>query len=243
MTAAPGREGAGGGAVAQSEGWLAPEGLPPGARLPDFFVVGQPKSGTTALYHMLRRHPQIFMPENKEPWFFASELHERTPPRPAGTPRTLSEYAALFAPARAGQRAGEATVLYLWSRTAAQAIAETVPDARIIAVLREPASLLRSLHLQFVETYIETEPDLRTALALEGPRREGRHVPRHTYWPQALAYSEHVRYVEQLRRYHERFPPGRVLVLIYDDFRRDNAATVRTVLRFLEVDEEIAIEP
>ncbi|HUH81777.1 MAG TPA: hypothetical protein VLZ06_10665, partial [Solirubrobacteraceae bacterium] len=47
----------------------------------------------------------------------------------------------------------------------------------------------------------------------------------------------------QLRRYHERFPPGRVLVLIYDDFRRDNAATVRTVLRFLEVDEEIAIEP
>ena len=64
-----------------------------------------------------------------------------------------------------------------------------------------------------------------------------------TYWPQALAYSEHVRYVEQLSRYRDRFPAGQLLVLIYDDFRRDNAATVRTVLRYQEVDEEIAIEP
>jgi len=183
------------------------------------------------------------MPENKEPWFFASELHERTPPRPEGTPRTLGEYADLFAAAEPGQHAGEATVLYLWSRTAAAAIAETVPQARIIAILREPANLLRSLHLQFVETYIETETDLRRALELEGPRSEGRHVPRHTYWPKALAYSEHVRYVEQLRRYHEHFAPERVLVLVYDDFRRDNEQTVRTVLRFLEVDDTVAIEP
>ena len=211
-------------------------------RLPDFFIVGQPKSGTTALHHMLRSHPQIFMPENKEPWFFADELHERTPPRPAGTPRSLAEYTALFAGARPEQRVGEASVLYLWSQTAAQAIAAVAPRARVIAILREPASLLRSLHLQFLETLVETEPDLRTALELEPSRREGRNVPRHTYWPQALAYSEHVRYVAQLSRYSERFPPGHVLVLIYDDFRRDNAATVRTVLRFLEVDEDVPVQ-
>jgi hypothetical protein len=211
-------------------------------RLPDFFIVGQPKSGTTALHHMLRSHPQIFMPENKEPWFFAAELHERTPPRPAGTPRSLSEYAALFAAAGPEQRVGEASVLYLWSHTAAQAIAAVAPRARVIAILREPASLLRSLHLQFLETYVETEPDLRRALELEPSRREGRNVPRHTYWPQALAYSEHVRYVEQLSRYRDRFPPGHVLVLIYDDFRRDNAATVRTVLRFLEVDDTVPVQ-
>jgi hypothetical protein len=211
-------------------------------RLPDFFIVGQPKSGTTALHHMLRSHPQIFMPENKEPWFFADELHERTPPRPAGTPRSLSEYAALFAAAGPQQRVGEASVLYLWSHTAAQAIAAVAPRARAIAILREPASLLRSLHLQFLETYVETEPDLRRALELEPSRREGRNVPRHTYWPQALAYSEHVRYVEQLSRYRDRFPPGHVLVLIYDDFRRDNEATVRTVLRFLEVDDDVPVQ-
>jgi Sulfotransferase domain len=218
----------------------ASAGAPVG-RMPDFFIVGHAKSGTTALYEMLRRHPQIYMPAGKEPWFFASELHERTPPRPEGTPRTLEEYLALFAGATEDQRVGEASPLYLWSRTAAGRIAEVQPAARIIAILREPASFLYSLHMQFVKSYIETEPDFRKALALEEQRRQGNHIPRHTYWPQTLLYSEHVRYVEQLRRYSAVFPPEQMLVLIYDDFRRDNEATVRAVARFLEVEEFLSV--
>jgi Sulfotransferase family len=214
----------------------------PQKRIPDFFIVGQPKSGTTALYTMLRRHPQIFMPDNKEPWFFADELHNRTPPRPAGTPTTLDQYAELFESAKPEQRAGEATPFYLWSRTAASRIAEVQPDARIIAILREPASFLRSLHLQFVQTYVEIENDFRKALSLEEDRRQGKSIPRYTYWPDALLYSEHVRYVEQLRRYHALFPSEHVLVLLYDDFRRDNEATVRTVLRFLDIDDVSSIQ-
>jgi hypothetical protein len=214
---------------------------PAHGRLPDFFIVGQPKSGTTALYEMLRRHPQITMPDSKEPWFFADELRVRTPPRPEGTPQTLAEYASLF-DAPPEQRVGEATALYLWSRTAARRIAEVQPDARIIAILREPVSLLRSLHLQFIQTYVETESDLRKALALEQPRREGRCIPRYTYWPAALRYSEHVRYVEQLRRYEDVFPREQMLVLIYDDFRGDNEGTVRRVLRFLGVDEDLPVD-
>ncbi len=208
-----------------------------GGRVPDFFVVGQPKSGTTALYEMLRAHPQIFMPASKEPWFFAEELLERTPPRPEGTPRTLAEYRSWFAPAAPGQITGEATALYLWSHTAARRIAAERPDARIVAVLREPAGLLRSLHLQFVQTYVETETDLARALELERPRARGERIPRHTYWPRALLYSEHVRYVEQLRRYHQAFPAEQVLVMIYDDFRADNEGALRRVLAFLGVDD------
>src|SRR5213595_3476470 len=86
-------------------------------RMPDFFIVGHQKSGTTALYEMLARHPQIYMLAGKEPSFFASELHERTPPRPDGTPRTLAEYVALFSAARPDQLVGEASAQYLWSRT------------------------------------------------------------------------------------------------------------------------------
>jgi hypothetical protein len=213
-----------------------------GQRPPDFFLVGQPKSGTTALYEMLRRHPQIHMPDRKEPWYLASELLERTPPRPGGTPRSVEEYLAWFDAAQPDQRIGEASVLYLWSRTAAARIAELQPEARIVAILREPASLLRSLHMQFLRTHVETESDFRRAIALEEARREGREVPRRSYWPQALLYSEHVRYVEQLRRFHALFPPEQVLVLIYDDFVRDNEATVRTVLRFLKVDDVAPIE-
>ena len=209
-------------------------------RMPDFFIVGHSKSGTTALYEMLRRHPQIFLTDLKEPIYFADEL-----PRDAHRYRptaTLEEYLALFEQARADQRVGEASASYLRSPTAASRIAEAQPDARIIAILREPASFLRSFHLQCVQAHYETQKDFRKAMQLEQARRRGRRIPRRSRWPQELLYSDHVRYVQQLRRYHDAFPPEQVLVLIYDDFRRDNEATVRTVLRFLDVDDTVTVE-
>jgi len=212
-------------------------------RLPDFFIVGHPKCGTTALYEMLRSHPAVFMPEIKEPWYFSTDLYEHAPPRPQGIAASLEEYIGLFAAAGDGQRIGEASPHYLWSHTAAAEIAKVQPEARIIAILREPASFLRSLHLQFLEVHYETEEDLRAALELEDERRRGRALPRYGYWPQLLLYSEHIRYVEQLRRYHEVFAPEQVLVLIYDDFRTDNDQTVRRVQRFLGVDDTLPLAP
>jgi Sulfotransferase domain len=208
----------------------------PQQRVPDFFVVGHYKSGTTALYDMLRRHPQIYMPAFKELWFHSPELRART------RPDTLESYLSLFEAAGSEQRAGEATPAYLTSRDAARSIAELQPDARIIAILREPAAFLRSFHLQCLQNHSETEKDLRKALALEGARRRGKKIPRDAGRPFELLYSEHVRYVEQLRRYHAVFPPEQVLVLIYDDFRADNEGVARQVLRFLDVDDTTAIE-
>src|SRR5271157_4742395 len=136
-------------------------------RMPDFFIVGHAKSGTTALYEMLRTHPQIYMPVLKEPWFFASDMRPRFHPRRSGVPpQTLEEYLALFAEAGPDQRVGEASSSYLWSGTAAGAIAEIQPDARIIAILREPASFLRSLHLQLLQSHVETQKDFQRAIAL-----------------------------------------------------------------------------
>ena len=221
----------------------APVARAPTGRVPDFFIVGHPKSGTTALYEMLRSHPQIYMPDLKESWFFAPELRARPQPgRSVKRPDTLEEYLALFEAATPAQRAGEATPSYLRSHTAARRIAELQPDARIIAILREPASFLRSFHLQCLENRTETESDLREAMALEQARSEGEKIPRACGAPEALRYSTHVRYIEQLRRYHAAFGPERVLVLIYDDFRNDNEATVRRALRFLEVDDTAPIE-
>jgi hypothetical protein len=210
-------------------------------RIPDFFIVGHPKCGTTALYEMLRRHPQIFMPDFKEPRFFASDLPSRLQPSAMSVlPQTLDDYLALFAAASPEQRIGEASPSYLRSSAAAGAIAELQPDARIIAILREPASFLRSLHLEFLRNRFETETDLSRAIAHEppapvvGPAEPGS--------PRRPRYTDRVQYVEQLRRYHDVFGTERVLVLIYDDFRRDNEATVRQVLRFLEVDDTHPIE-
>jgi hypothetical protein len=215
-----------------------------GMRVPDFFVVGHMKSGTTALYTMLMRHPQLYMPHAKEPWFFADEVRHCQSMRPSGhgwTPRSLEEYLSLFEEARPDQLAGEASAIYLSSRTAPERIAEVQPAARIIAMLREPTSFLRSLHLQFLQNYLETQRDLRKALSLEEARRQGRELPRNEYWPGATLYSDHVRYVEQLQRYEAAFPAEQIKVIIYDDFRRDNEATVRTISRFLGVDDSAPI--
>jgi hypothetical protein len=213
----------------------APE-QPAGARWPDFFIVGHHKSGTTAMYQMLRRHPQIYMPELKEPRFMASDLRSRRPPERNRHPETAEDYLALFDAARAEQRVGEASATYLFSHTAAERIAAVQPGAKIIAILREPASFLRSLHLTYVNIHFEDESDLRRAIALETARRANESVPPRAFVPQLLQYSEQTRYVEQLRRYEARFAPAQMLVLIYDDFRDDNAAALRRVHEFLEVD-------
>ncbi|HEX4115444.1 MAG TPA: sulfotransferase [Solirubrobacteraceae bacterium] len=217
------------------------------ARLPDFFVVGHPKCGTTALYEMLRLHPQVFMPDLKEPWFFATELLHDLPTVsiaiPDGIPKTLGDYLALFEGARPEQLAGEASPLYLWSHSAASGIAKLQPDARIIAVFREPASFLRSLHLELVQRNQEPEKDLRTAINVEEMRRQGRYVsPSPWYWPTVVLYSDYVRYAQQLRRYQVLFPPEQILVLIYDDFRSDNEAVMRAVQRFLGIGDTYPIE-
>jgi len=198
-------------------------------RAPDFFIVGHPKCGTTALYEMLRSHPQIYMPDLKETRFFSRELHPNTPLDTH--PQTLEQYLALFAPAGPGQRAGEASPSYLRSEHAAKRIAEIAPDARIVAILREPAGFLNSLHMELMRDHVETEKDLRRALADE-PRRRAEIAAR-----PGLVYADYVRYVEQLRRYHDVFGREQVLVLIYDDFRADNEATVRRVLAHLGVED------
>jgi hypothetical protein len=215
----------------------ATEGEPPtppsARRAPDFYIVGHHKSGTTALYEMLRRHPQIFMPRLKEPRFFATDLRAIVPST-AQQPDTLEEYLALFEEAEPGQLTGEASPSYLRSSAAAREIALLRPDARIIAILREPASFVRSMHLQLVQEHVELEQDLGRAFANEQLERGGHTVRR---------YSDHIHYVEQLRRYDATFPAEQMLVLIYDDFRSENEATVRRVQRFLGVDEEAPMEP
>jgi hypothetical protein len=211
-------------------------------RTPDFFIIGHEKSGTTALYNILKQHPQIFMPELKEPRFFTTDWRSRGPaPVNPQRPRTLDEYLSLFAEAAPEQRVGEASPQYIRFQDSARLIAEVQPDAQIIAILREPVSFLRSYHLSCVRGRLESERDLGKAIALEEQRRRGRKIPRGCRAPNRLFYCEHVRYVQQLRRFETVFGRERMLVLVYEDFRRDNDATAREALCFLGVDDTVAL--
>jgi hypothetical protein len=209
------------------------------SRIPDFYIVGHAKCGTTALTAMVRKHPQIAMPV-KEPRFFSPELRTRywrPPSNRRRHPSTLDGYRALFEGLAPDLTIGEASTTYLRSSTAAGRIAEVKPDARIIAILREPTAFLRSFHLQSLRNYDESQRSFRKAIELEPLRREGRRMPRFSQVPSAVFYSDHIRYVEQLERFHAVFPREQVLVLIYDDLRADNEATVRRVLGFLGVED------
>jgi len=207
--------------------------------MPDFFIVGHPKCGTSALCQMLRRCPQIYF-NLKEPGFFSPEL--RAGAAGGKRPATLEQYLALYAGAAPEQLAGDATPWYLSTPSAAGEIASLAPDARVIAILREPADFLRSLHAQHVQDHVETEADLGRALALEPERRAGRQIPPGSPRPHALLYSDYVRYVEQLRRFADVFGAEHMLVLVYDDFRADNEATLRRVLEFLGVEDPGPVE-
>jgi Sulfotransferase family len=216
---------------------------PQAGRPPDFLIVGHQKCGTTALYKMLRDHPQIYMSAEKEPRFFIEELRPAQPPgRKSKRPAALEDYLLLFAGARDDQLAGEASPQYLRYPEVPGKIAELRPEAKIIALLREPTSFLRSFHGQMVHGRIESEKDFQKAMQLEPARRRGERLPPGCRRQAFLLYSDHVRYRQQLEWFHASFPREQVLVLIYEDYRRDNETAVREVLRFLEVDDTVPIE-
>ncbi len=118
--------------------------------LPDLLLVGAPKAGTTALHVALAQHPQLCMSTPKEPKFFLAD----GPPPTVGGPgdaKTYSEYVwrrpdyeRLRQHAAPGQLKGESTTLYLQDAAAHRRIRETVPDAKLVAVLRDPVDRAHS---------------------------------------------------------------------------------------------------
>ncbi len=200
-------------------------------RKPDFFIVGAPKCGTTAMNNYLAQHPQIFM-ARKEMHCFGSDLQWRKPYF------DCAGYLAQFAAAEPGQKAGEASVWYLYSREAAREIHRFQPQAKIIVMLRNPIDMLPSLHAQLVKTGDEDVLDFREALALEPERRLGKRLPQ-TDAPgimESVLYREVASFSNQLERYFNVFGRERVHVILFDDFRRNVEAAYQSVLEFLEVD-------
>jgi hypothetical protein len=197
---------------------------------PDFFIVGAFKSGTTALYEYLRRHPQVFMPFLKEPHYFGDDLT-----RHYGR-MSLPEYLALFRDARPGQRVGEASTWYLYSTTAPGQIAEFAPKAQIIILLRNPVDVMYAQHSQLRFRADEDLADFASALEVEPARRHGERLPPPPARPETLFYRHSVHFADQVERYLRTFGRDRVHIVLFDDLVGDTAAAYRAVLEFLDVD-------
>ena len=209
---------------------------------PNLFLVGQPKAGTSALHAFLGEHPDIFMSRPKEPHFFCKDFHEEGDAfhgrmaKAFHEIRTLEEYLGLFRAAGNAPVRGEGSTHYLYSQVAAEAICEFSPDAKIVIMLREPISVLHSLHAEFLNSMSEVVPEFEAALELEGERARGRSLPPKVRCPSYLLYRRRIRYAEQVERFLSRFPRDQVKVLLHEDFQRDNERFYAGLLAFLNVD-------
>jgi hypothetical protein len=200
-------------------------------RKPDFFIVGAPKCGTTAMNDYLQAHPEIFIPTKKELHFFGTDL-----PFLKGRRVTEQEYLAYFAPARGETRLGESSVWYLYSQQAAVEIKVFSPAARLIIMLRNPVDMMYSLHSQRLYNDNENISNFEEALAAEAERKQGRRLYQNALNTMGFFYREAATYAPQVQRYFEVFGREHVHVIIFDDFKNATAQVYRQTCEFLEVD-------
>lgn len=195
--------------------------------LPDFLVLGAQKAGTTALYAYLRWHPAITGPSWKEVSFFDRHWW-----------RGESWYRGQF-PLRSGRRlVGEASPSYLFHPLAPERVRALVPDARLVAVLRNPVDRAYS-HYQH-EVSLGREPlSFEAALDAEEERTRGE-VERLVADPRAFSpawwshtYVARGLYAEQLERWLAVVPPEQLLTLRSEDLREQPEATYGEILAFL----------
>ncbi|HAW19921.1 MAG TPA: hypothetical protein DCX14_07045 [Flavobacteriales bacterium] len=198
---------------------------------PNFLIVGAPKCGTTALYKYLGAHPNIFMPEVKEPYYYIK------PKEPIGEgPKDLSyrgfvdsetDYRALFESATEQQLAiGEASAGYLYfHELAISRIKRDLGDVKIIILIRDPVARAFSSHVHHVRGGRE-DVSFEKAWHLQDKRKRDR-----------IWFGFQLRdvgfYAKAIAAYQQSF--SQVKIILNDDLNRDTTSAVKSVFNFLEV--------
>jgi len=188
-------------------------------RLPDFIIAGAPRSGTTWLYMLARRHPQLAMAEPivPEPKFFlVDELWQRG----------IDYYSATWFDGLPGDRIlGEKSTNYLESPIVAERIYRALPRVKLIFLLRNPIDRAYSNYLWSRQNGLEVE-SFERALALEEQRE--RELPTGHRYARPNAYFSRGLYARHLARFLDYFPRAQVLVLRHEDIlvRPDYIAAV-----------------
>ncbi|MBP1464211.1 sulfotransferase [Candidatus Chloroploca sp. M-50] len=205
---------------------------------PTFLVIGAYKAGTTSLHHYLKQHPQVFMSRIKEIRFLTYAGHQQSPlssddlaslPWPV---KSLQAYEALFAEATETQARGDVSPCYLaFAEQSVLGIQAYIPDAKLIAILRQPADRAYSSYVYHVSRRQEEELDFRRALQYEAEHRVRRMdgKTRHNF---AGGF-----YFDALRHYFQGFPRNQIQICLYDDLQKNARGLMRDIFHFIGVDE------
>jgi hypothetical protein len=220
-------------------------------KLPNFFLAGPPKAGTTSLHHYLRQHPQVYMNPIKEPTFFGvADLRSRDDFLPTVERERVKlraylegpqvrpaqfwvtewdDYVQLFRNVREETAIGEASVSYFWQPSAAAAIRSKLPEARLIFVLRNPADRLVAWYMLAVRRNPHLSFRGWLLNAMNGGYDRGPAV-------------DGGRFATHLQRFFDTFPQDQVRVYLYESLRTDTRAVVRDILEFLRVDPDYSVD-
>lgn len=198
-------------------------------RKPNFFIIGAPKCGTTALAQYLSEHPMAFVSNPKEPHYFCTDFGYETY-------KNINDYFRLFDKARPCELAlGEASATYLYSREAIPYLLEKTDFQRFIVMLRNPVEMAPSLHSQLCFDGQENIPDFYEAWLAQDDRAQGLKIPKGCKEPKFLQYRSACalgKQVEQLLGYVDR---EQVLFVFLEDLKRDPKAVWMQVQEFLRI--------
>ncbi len=206
---------------------------------PDVLVIGAPKAGTTALHTALARHPQVYACPVKEPKYFL--CGGKPPPAFNGRGDAHSQqewiwrpedYRRLFRAARPDQLRLESTPFYLYDGDARRRIAEELPEAKLIAVVRDPIDRAYSNWMHLWVDGLEQAADFVAACQEEDARVRAGWAP---FWH----YRRLGRYGEQLNDLKRRVDPDRLLVLRYRELVSEPARALAKVTTFLRIDASV----
>jgi hypothetical protein len=202
--------------------------------MPNFFIIGAQKAGTTSLYYYLKQHPQVYMSPRKEPHFFEG-MHAAfyRPGRTIPPVTNLEDYQALFEGVSNEKAIGEASASYLYSPRAPALIKRSIPHAKLISVLRNPADRAYSNFVHCLQ--VGREPLGSFVEALQAEERRIREN-----WGPLWHYKQKGFYYAQVKRYFDTFGQDQVKIYLYDDLRGSPFSMLRDIFRFLDVDETFA---
>lgn len=191
-------------------------------RLPDFVIGGAQKCGTTSLHRYLSAHPALYLPRRPQELHFF-DFDENFA-------KGIDWYAGHFKLAGHAQKVGQTSPLYLYDERVPSRLANALPQARLIFLLRDPVARAYSHYWHQVKKGTESLPFM-DALAMEQERLRGGYDARRQY-----SYVDRGRYVHQLARFARQFPRTRMLVLGTEALGSKPLDTLRLCFDFLEVD-------
>ena len=225
--------------------------------LPNFFIVGAAKAGTTSLYHYLKQHPEIYMSPIKEPNYFAKDIDvcafeesykkialidtkkyfasKKLQELDFAFITKFEDYVELFREVKNEKAIGEISNSYLYSKVAAKEIKKLIPNARIIMILRNPIERAYSHYLMDVRSgLVSGKSFLKTVL--EDFKRESKG------WGISHLYIDLGLYYEQVKRYLDIFPKENVKIILYEDYKQNSKKVLVELLEFLGVSKDVSID-